>query len=133
MARTSFMFVMLTIAAAVALLLGVVGIYGVVSYSVSQRTREIGIRMALGASQETVRQMFLRNGLVLTAIGVACGLATAFGLTRLLAALLFGVSPLDPLTFITVPVVLVGSALLASYLPARRATAIAPLDALRAE
>jgi len=133
MARTSFALVMLTIAAAVALLLGVVGIYGVISYSVSQRTREIGIRMALGASQGTVRQMFVQHGLVLTAIGVACGLIAALALTRLMSALLFGVSPLDPITYCAVPLLLAGAASLASYLPARRATAIAPLEALRAE
>jgi ABC-type antimicrobial peptide transport system permease subunit len=116
MARTSFTLVLLTLAAAMALLLGVVGIYGVISYSVSQKTREIGIRMALGASQRTVRQMFVRHGLLLTSIGVG-----------------FGVSALDPVTYCSVPVALVAAAWLASYLPARRATVIEPVDALRAE
>lgn len=133
MARTSFTLVMLAIAAGMALLLGVVGIYGVIAYSVSQRTREIGIRMALGASQESVRRMFVRDGLALTAIGVGCGLAGAAALTRLMSALLFDVSPLDPMTYCAVPVVLVAAALLATYLPARRATGIEPVDALRAE
>lgn len=133
MARTSFTLVLLAIAAGMALLLGVVGIYGVVSYSVSQRTREIGIRMALGATRESVSAMFLRHGLVLTGLGVACGLAVAFAVTRVMTALLFEVSPLDPLTYCAVPAVLLAAALLATYLPARRATGIDPSDALRAE
>jgi hypothetical protein len=133
MVRTSFTLVMLTIAAGMALLLGVVGIYGVISYSVSQRTREIGIRIALGAPQQTVQQMFVRHGLVLTGIGLICGAAAAVALTRLMSALLFDVSPLDPATYGAVSLVLFAAAFLASYLPAHRATAIAPLDALRAE
>ncbi|MBZ5627095.1 MAG: ABC transporter permease [Acidobacteriia bacterium] len=133
MARTSFTLVMLAIASGMALLLGVVGIYGVIAYSVSQRTREIGIRMALGASQESVRRMFVRHGLWLTGIGVGCGVAGAAALTRLMSTLLFEVSPLDPTTYGAVAVVLVAAALLATYLPARRATAIEPVDALRAE
>jgi len=133
MARTAFTLVMLSIAAGMALLLGVVGIYGVVSYTVSQRTREIGIRMALGAPQQSVRQMFLRQGLLLTAIGVVCGLAAAAGLTRLMKTLLFEVSPLDPVTYCAVSLVLAAAALLASYVPARRATTIEPVEALRVE
>lgn len=133
MARTSFTLVLLSIAGATALLLGVVGIYGVISYSVSQRTREIGIRMALGAQQQEVRKMFVRHGLILTAAGVVCGLIAAFAATRLMSSLLFGVSPLDPITYCTVPVVLAAAALVASYLPARRATSVDPLTALRAE
>lgn len=133
MSRTAFTLVMLGLAGAMALLLGVVGIYGVISYSVSQRTREIGIRMALGAQQEAVRRMFIRHGLMLTAIGVAIGLAAAAGLMRLLGSLLFEVSPLDPLTYVAVPIVLALAALAASYLPARRATTIDPVEALRAE
>jgi ABC-type antimicrobial peptide transport system permease subunit len=124
---------MLALSGGMALLLGLVGIYGVISYSVSQRTREIGIRMALGAPQREVRRMFVRHGLVLIAIGVAFGLAAAIALTRLMSSLLFEVSPLDPITYAAVPVVLIAAALLASYLPARRATAIDPVDALRAE
>lgn len=133
MARTAFTLVMLSIAAAMALLLGIVGIYGVVSYTVSQRTREIGIRIALGAPQQSVRQMFVRQGLLLTAIGVVCGLAAAAGLTRLMKALLFEVSPLDPTTYCAVSLVLAAAALLASYIPARRATTIEPVEALRVE
>jgi len=133
MARTSFTLVMLTIAAGMALLLGVVGIYGVISYSVSQRTREIGIRMALGAQQQTVRQMFVRHGLLLAGIGLACGVVAASGLTRLMSTLLFEVSPLEPVTYGAVSVILATAAFLASYLPAQRATAVAPVDCLRAE
>jgi predicted permease len=133
MARTSFTLVMLAIAAGMALLLGIVGIYGVISYSVSQRTREIGIRMALGAQQRTIRQMFVRHGMLLAGVGVVCGLGAAIALTRLMSALLFGVSPLDPVTYVAVPAVLVAAAFLASYVPARRATIIEPVDALRAE
>jgi predicted permease len=133
MARTSFTLIMLSIAAAMALLLGIVGIYGVISYSVSQRTREIGIRMALGAPLETVRRMFVRHGMLLTGIGLVCGLVAALALTRLMSALLFGVSPMDPLTYLGVSVALGGAALLASYLPARRATVVDPVEALRAE
>ncbi|HTT65596.1 MAG TPA: ABC transporter permease [Bryobacteraceae bacterium] len=132
-ARTSFTLLMLSIAAGMALLLGIVGIYGVISYTVSQRTREIGIRIALGAPQQSVQQMFVRQGLVLTGIGVACGLATAAGLTRLMKALLFEVSPLDPATYAAVSLVIAAAALLASYIPARRATAIEPVEALRVE
>jgi putative ABC transport system permease protein len=133
MARTSFTLVMLGIAAGVALLLGLVGIYGVISYSVSQRTREIGIRIALGAQQGEVRAMFVRHGLLLTCIGVTLGIGAAVSLTRLMAALLFGVSPLDPVTFGSVAVTLGAIALLASYLPARRASSVDPVEALRWE
>ena len=133
MGRTSFLLVMLALASGMALLLGLVGIYGVISYSVSQRTREIGIRMALGASQQTVRQMFVRHGLLLTSMGVACGLVAALAVTRLMTALLFEVSPLDPATYGAVSALLAGAALLASYLPARRATRIDPSDALRSQ
>ncbi len=133
LARTSLTLVMLVIAGAMALLLGVIGIYGVISYSVSQRTREIGIRMAIGANQHELTQMFVRHGLVLAAIGVACGLSAAVVLMRLLSKLLFEVSPVDPLTYGTVALGLVLAAILASYVPARRASAVDPLEALRAE
>jgi predicted permease len=133
MARTSFTLVLLTIAAGMALLLGVIGIYGVISYSVSQRTREIGIRMALGAQQQTVRQMFVRHGLLLAGIGLACGVVAALGLTRLMSALLFEVSLLDPVTYGAVSLILALAAFLASYVPAQRATTVAPVDCLRAE
>jgi predicted permease len=133
LARTSFTLVMLGIAGAMALTLGVVGIYGVISYTVSQRRRETGIRLALGAQQREVKGMFVRSALALSGIGVAIGLTAAVALTRLMKSLLFGVSPLDPLTFALVPVVLMGAAVLASYLPARRASTVDPVEALRAE
>ena len=133
MARTSFTLVMLAIAGAMALLLGVAGIYGVISYSVSQRTREIGIRMALGAQRQAVTRMFVRYGLGLAAIGIACGLAAAIALTRLMGSLLFEVSPVDSLTYVAVCLSLTAAAVLASYVPALRATAVNPVTALRAE
>jgi len=133
MARTSFTLVMLAIAGAMALLLGVAGIYGVLSYSVSQRTREIGIRMALGAQRAQVTRMFVRYGLGLAGIGIACGVAVALTLTRLMRSLLFAVSPMDPVTYGAVCVSLLGAAVLASYIPALRATTVNPVTALRAE
>lgn len=133
MTRTSFTLLMLGIAAAVALLLGIVGIYGVISYIVSQRTREIGVRIALGARRQEVSGMFIRHGLLLTCIGVGLGLGVAAGLTRVMSALLFGVSPLDPLTYGAVSLGLAAIALLASYLPARRASRVDPIEALRWE
>jgi putative ABC transport system permease protein len=133
LARTSLTLVMLGIAGVMALLLGVIGIYGVISYSVSQRTREIGIRMAIGARQQELTQMFVKHGLVLAAIGVACGLTAAFALTRLMTSLLFGVSASDPLTYAGVSLGLVAAAVVASYVPARRVSAIDPVEALRAE
>ncbi|HJZ97556.1 MAG TPA: ABC transporter permease [Candidatus Solibacter sp.] len=133
MARTSFTLVMLAIAGFMALLLGVIGIYGIISYAVSQRTREMGIRLALGAQQRSLKRMFVRYGLVLAGIGVAIGLSAAIGLTRLMRSLLFEISPLDPLAFAAAPILLVAAALLASYLPARRAAAVDPVEALRME
>jgi predicted permease len=133
MARSSFTLIMLGVAGAMALLLGVVGIYGVIAYSVSQRTREIGIRMALGAQQPTVTGMFVRHGLLLTGIGVGCGLVAAVLLMRLMSSLLFNVNPVDPVTYGAVSIGLVFTAWLASYVPSRRAATIDPVDALRAE
>jgi ABC-type antimicrobial peptide transport system permease subunit len=133
LARTSFTLLMLAIAGAMALVLGIIGIYGVISYAVSQRRREIGIRVALGAQQGELRRMFVGYGLGLAGIGVAVGLIGAAGLTRLMQSLLFGISPLDPLTYGAAPVLLVAAAVLASYLPARRASAVDPVEALRAE
>ncbi|MGA9668869.1 MAG: ABC transporter permease [Terracidiphilus sp.] len=133
MARTSFTLVMLAIAGSMALALGIIGIYGVISYSVSQRTREIGIRLALGAQKSELKWMFVRSALLLAAVGVALGVGTAAALTQLMKSLLFGISPLDPFTYMMVPSVLVASAALASYLPARRAAAVDPAEALRAE
>jgi predicted permease len=133
MARTSFTLVMLGVAGAMALLLGVVGIYGVIAYSVSQRRREIGIRMALGAQQPTLTGMFVRHGLFLTGIGVACGLVVAVIIMRLMSTLLFNVNPTDPLTYVAVSAGLIATAFLASYLPSRRAATVDPVEALRAE
>jgi len=133
MARTSFTLVMLAIAGAMALLLGVAGIYGVISYSVSQRTREIGIRMALGAQRNEITGMFVRHGLVLAAIGIAFGLVVAIALGRLMTSLLFETSPMDPLTYLAVCVSLAGAAMAASYVPALRATGVNPVTALRAD
>ena len=133
MARTSFTLVMLSIAATAALILGLVGIYGVIAYTVSQRTREIGIRLALGARQGDVKRMFVRSGLGLVAAGIVTGLAAAAALTQAMASVLFGVSPLDPVTFASVPLVLLTAALVASYVPARRVAAISPVEALKAE
>ena len=133
MARTSFTLIMLGVAGSMALLLGVVGIYGVIAYSVSQRTREIGIRMALGAQQQMLTGMFVRHGLALTGIGVACGLAVAIFVMRLMSTLLFKVSPVDPVAYGAASLGLVATAFLASYLPSRRASTIDPVEALRAE
>jgi predicted permease len=133
MARTSFTLVMLAIAGGMALLLGLIGIYGVISYSVSQRTREIGIRMALGAQQPTLTRMFVGHGLRLAAVGLGFGLAGAFALTRAMSSLLFGVSAADPVTYVAVSLGLGAAAALASYVPSRRAMAVDPVEALRAE
>jgi ABC-type antimicrobial peptide transport system permease subunit len=133
MSRTSFTLVMLAIAGAMALLLGLIGIYGVISYAVSQRTREVGIRMALGAQHGELARMFVRYGLILAGIGVAIGLAAAIGLTRFMQSLLFEISPLDPATYLAVALVLVAAVVAASYLPARRTLAVDPVKALRVE
>jgi putative ABC transport system permease protein len=123
----------LSVFAALALVLAAVGIYGVISYSVAQRTREVGIRMALGAQTTDVLKLVVRDGLKLVGIGVAVGLVGAFILTRLMSTLLFGVTPTDTITYATVALVLIGVALLACYIPARRATKVDPLVALRFE
>jgi len=133
LARTSFTLVMLGIAGAMALVLGIIGIYGMISYAVSQRTSEIGIRLALGAQQTQLRRMFVRSGLILAGIGVLIGLPAAIALMRLMKSLLFGISALDPITYAAVPMILVVAAVLASYLPARRAASVDPVDALKAE
>ena len=133
LARTSFTLVMLAIAGSMALGLGILGIYGVISYTVSQRTREIGIRLALGAQKSELKWMFVRSALVLTGVGVAIGVSVAAGVMQLMKSLLFGISPLDPFTYVMVPLILVMAAALASYLPARRAAMVDPVEALRAE
>ena len=133
LARTTFTLIMIGVAGSMALLLGVVGLYGVIAYSVSQRTREIGIRMALGAQSKVLTNMFVRHGLILTGIGVACGLVAALILMRFMASILFGVNPIDPLTYIAVSAGLAATAFLASYIPSRRAATVDPVDALRAE
>jgi ABC-type antimicrobial peptide transport system permease subunit len=133
MARTSFTLVMLALAGGMALLLGVVGLYGVIAYSVSQRRREIGIRMALGARHQQLTGMFVRQALTLTGVGVACGLAAGPALTRLMSSLLFGVRSVDPTTYAAVSLGLIATAALASYLPARRAASVNPVESLRAE
>jgi len=132
-ARTSFTLVMLGIAGAMALTLGIIGIYGVMSYAVSQRKREFGIRLALGAQGGDVLEMVLRQGTKLALFGVVIGIAAAFGLTRLMTNLLYGVKPYDPLTFVAVAALLMLVALLACYVPARRATLVDPMVALRYE
>jgi ABC-type antimicrobial peptide transport system permease subunit len=133
MERTSFTLVMLAIAGAMALLIGVVGIYGVMAYAVSQRRREIGIRMALGAQPRNVARMFILNGMLLALVGIASGLVVAAILTRVLVSSLYGVSPLDPLTFAAVSLGLIATAVIASYIPALRAMRVDPLEPLRVE
>jgi predicted permease len=133
LARTSFALVMLAIAGSMALALGLVGIYGVIAYVAAQRSREIGIRMALGAQRRQVRTMFLRQGLALSAVGLGVGLVAALALTRLMSSLLFGIEPTDVVTYAAAIGVILFAAALASYLPARRASAIDPVETLKAE
>ncbi len=131
--RSSFALLLLGIAAGMALLLATIGVYGVISYAVSQRTRELGMRMALGAQTGDVKGMILRQGLLLSLLGVTIGLGLSLGLTRVMAGLLFGVSPTDPVTFAAVGTALTAVALTASYLPAHRAAGVDPMRALRSE
>ena len=133
MARTSFTLVMLAIAGGMALLLGIVGLYGVIAYSVSQRRREIGIRSALGAQQAELTRLFVRHAMLLTGGGVTCGLIAAWALTRLMSSLLFGIKPTDPATFAVASICLLSAAAVSSYLPARRAAEVNPVEALRSE
>jgi putative ABC transport system permease protein len=130
---TRFEAVLLGIFGALAFLLTAVGLYGVISYVVAQRTREIGIRLALGADRNAILGMVLKNGTLLACAGVLIGLAGAFLLTQLMASLLFGVGPRDPVTFVCVPVALIAVAMLASYIPALRTANVDPMVALRDE
>jgi hypothetical protein len=133
LARTTFALVALVVAACGSLALGVVGLYGVLSYAVSLRRREIAIRLALGAEQRVVRGQFVRQGVALTVVGIAIGLAAATVVTRLMTSLLYGVDPLDPFTYVAVAAGLVAIAALASFVPARRASAVDPAESLAAE
>jgi predicted permease len=133
LARTVFTLILLSIAGAMALLLGVLGLYGVIAYTISQRTREIGIRMALGAQRSELTALFVRQGMILTAIGAACGLVLALATLRLMRSILFNVSPADPLTYIGITAILLATAALACYLPSRRAATVDPMNALRSE
>jgi predicted permease len=133
LARTSLALVLLAIASGMSLLVGVVGIYGVISYTVSQRTREVGIRLALGAPLDGVTRLFVCHGLALSGIGAICGVVAALALTRLMGSMLFEVSPADPLTYAAASSALIVAALLGSYLPARRAARVDPVEAIRAE
>jgi predicted permease len=133
MAQTSFSLVLLGIAGGMALLLGIVGIYGVLAYAVMQRRREVGIRLALGAEPRTVKRMFVYRGMILSAVGIVLGAAVAAGITRWMSSLLFGVKPVDAATFAAAAGVLVVAALAASYIPARRAAAVDPVETLRGQ
>lgn len=133
MSRTSFTLVMLAIAGTMALLLGICGVYGVIAYAVTQRRREIGIRMALGAQAREIRALFVRRGLIVAVAGVLLGLTAAAGFTRLMESVLFGIEPLDPITFTATPAILAAAALLAAYIPARRALSVDPVETMRAE
>jgi hypothetical protein len=133
LARTSFTLVLLGVAGAMALALAVIGIYGVIAYVVSQRTREIGIRSALGARPRQLARMFLGQGLALTGVGLLVGVVAAIALGRWMSSLVFGVSPLDPVTYVAAVAVTLSAAALASYLPSRRAAAIDPIETLKSE
>ena len=133
MARTSFTLVMLAIAGGMALLLGVIGIYGVIAYTVAQRRREVGIRLAMGANSAAVKRMFMCHGLIVSAMGCVVGVGAAMALSSVMKSLLFRVTPLDPMTYATMSAVLLVAALAACYLPARRAAAVDPVETLRAE
>ena len=132
-AESRFYVALLATFAAIALALAAVGIYGVMSYSVSRRTHEIGIRIALGAEPSSVLRLVVAQGTRVALMGAGVGVVAAFGLTRMMGKLLYGVAPSDPVTFIVVTFVLCGVAVVASYLPARRATRIDPLSALRSD
>jgi putative ABC transport system permease protein len=128
-----FSMLLLTIFAAVAMLLAAVGLYGVMSYSVAQRTKEIGVRMALGARRPDVLALIVKQGMALVLMGIAAGTILALGMTRLISGMLFGITASDPLTFVAVAALLGGVAFFANYLPARRAASVDPMVALRYE
>ena len=130
---TAFAMALLAIASTVALLLALVGIYGVIAYSVSKQVREIGIRLALGCRPEALVRAYLRKGVVLSFLGASVGLAGATAATRLIQSLLFGAGAADPSTYVLASIVLVGAAALASWLPARRAAMVNPIESLRSE
>ena len=133
MERESFNMLLLTIFGGIALVLAAIGIYGLMAYSVAQRTQEMGIRMALGADRGSIRTLVVLHGMKLALVGVVLGVAAAFGLTRLMASLLFGVKTWDPAVFVTVPIILTAVALVAVWLPATRASRLDPMQALRVE
>jgi ABC-type antimicrobial peptide transport system permease subunit len=133
MASLSFTMFMVGVAAALAMVLGAVGIYGVLSYVVTRQTREIAVRMALGEQRQDVRRMIVLQGTRIVLVGIVIGLLTSFAATRVLASLLYGVKPLDPSTFVAMPLLVLAVAMLASYLPARRASAVDPMQALRTD
>ena len=133
MAPQRFRMLLIGLFALLALVLAAVGVYGVIAYSVGQRRHEIGVRLALGAQRRDVMKLLLGEGAVLAVAGIGLGIAGAFWLTRFFSSLLFGVKPTDPVTFLSVSIVLVGVVLLASYIPARRATRVDPMVALRHE
>jgi len=132
-ARQNFNMLLLTIFGAVALVLAAIGIYGLMAYSVAQRTQEMGIRMALGANRGTIRKLVVWQGMRLALAGVVAGVAASFGLSRLLSTFLFGVKPWDPAVFVAAPFILTGIALLAVWVPAARASKVEPMQALRTE
>jgi ABC-type lipoprotein release transport system permease subunit len=133
MARTSFALVLLGIAGGIALMLAIVGVYGVLAYAAAQRRREVSIRLALGAEPGMLKWLFVRKGLILNCAGGVIGLALAGGLSRWIRSLLFGVTPLDPLTYIAAGLVIAAAAATASYVPARQAASVDPMEMLRSE
>ena len=132
-AQTQFTLTLISVFAAMALVLASIGLYGVISYSVRQRTREIGVRMAFGADEKSIVRLVVRRGMALGLAGVGVGIVVAFVLTRTVSSLLYGVSAIDPVTFLAIPLVLVAVTAVASYVPARRATRVNPVEALRDE
>ncbi len=131
--RASFNMLLLSIFGVIALILAAIGIYGLMAYSVEQRTQEMGIRMALGADRSVIRRLVVWHGMKLAVAGIALGLGTAFVLTHLIASLLFGVEPWDPMAFVAAPLVLIAVTLVAVWIPAKRASRVDPMQALRTE